>query len=157
MHARRMLTWVPLALAAFWVACDNRACLAQSELFEGYRPELIEECCLCLARRGTAAPGASCGEAQLTLDGGVVIADGGTAIPSDDEFVRDDNDDVIDDDELPCLCGEDAKTCAAKLGAGQALRVTGACVSQGTELFVTAPCEVECRDVLTFESPVVVD
>ena len=151
----RAWTLLPLVLAAFYVACDSRACLAQSDLFAGFRDELIDECCLCLARRGTAAPGASCGVAQIAADGGVVIADGGTALPDDPDFPGDNGDDVLDDFELPCLCGEDATTCAQTLKRGETVVVTGACVSQGADPFRPAPCEDECRGVLTFDPPVV--
>lgn len=147
--------WALLPLvAALYAACDSRACLAQSDLFANYRPELIEECCQCLARRGTAKPGASCGIAQLTLDGGVVIADG-SALPEDAAFTVDDNDDVIDDFELACLCGVDATSCAQALSAGDSLVVVGACVRQGSDPTTPAPCELECRDVLTFDPPTV--
>ena len=156
-------TFAVVALLVAFVACDNRACLAQSELFAGYRPELIDECCLCLARRGTAFPEAACGEAALTLDGGVVIVDDGgpSNPPIDGLFGGDDLDDVVQESidggpgEIPCLCSDNANTCAAALNAGRDLLVTGACLSQGTGLFVRAPCEDECRDVLTFTPPTV--
>lgn len=165
-QARRVVTvaaWSAAALLAF-IACDNRACLAQSDLFAGYRPELIEECCLCLARRGTAFPEAACGEASVTLDGGVVFVDGGPGLanpPLEDgeSFGGDDLDDVIQESvdggpgEIPCLCAGNAQSCRAALESGNELVVTGACISQGTGLFVTAPCEEECRDVLTFTPP----
>jgi hypothetical protein len=151
-----ILPLVPLLVAALWIACDNRACLAQSEIFADLRPALVEECCLCLARRGTKKPGAACGEAALTLDGGVVIPpDAGAAIPDERGFLGDDGDDVIDEDEVPCLCASDASTCEQALGSGASIVVTGACVSQGSDFFVTAPCEAACRDVLTFDPPVV--
>lgn len=152
---RRPWALLPLIVAALYVACDARACLAQSELFASYRPELIEECCLCLARRGTAKPGASCGVAQLTLDGGVLIADGGSALPEDPFFSGDNGDDVVDDFELPCLCGDNATSCRQALGRGDTVVVTGACVSQGADPLRRAPCEDECRDVLTFDPPIV--
>jgi hypothetical protein len=161
----RTVRWalaVSLAVLA-WGACDNRACLAQSDLFAGYRAQVIDECCLCLARRGTAFPGAACGEAALTLDGGVVLLDdGGPSNPpldDGDSFVGDDLDDVIQErvdggpGEIPCLCDGNAETCSAALNAGVDVVVTGACLSQGTGVFVEAPCEDACRDVLTFTSP----
>lgn len=153
----RPLALIALALLA-WVACDNRACLAQSDLFADYRPELIEECCLCLARRGTAFPEAACGEASITLDGGVLIpVDSGPQNPPlepGDTFGGDDNDDVIDESEIPCLCTGTAATCQAALTAGRDIIVTGACVTQGSSsIFVRAPCEDACKDVLTFSPP----
>ncbi len=164
--ARPTVVACALLLVCF-VACDNRACLAQSELFAGYRPELVDECCLCLARRGTAFPEAACGEASVTLDGGVVIdIDAGPANPPLDDgssFNGDDLDDVIQESvdggpgEIPCLCAGNAETCAETLNEGKDLVVTGACLSQGTGLFVRAPCEDACRDVLTFTNPPTVE
>lgn len=163
---KRAIACSALLLVAF-VACDNRACLAQSDLFAGYRPELIEECCLCLARRGTAFPGASCSEASLTLDGGVVLADedapANPPLDEGDAFGGDDLDDVIQESvdggpgEIPCLCTGNAQTCGLALNEGRDVLVTGACLSQGSGLFVRAPCEDACRDVLTFTPPPTVE
>ena len=153
---KRAWTLLPFVVAALAFACDNRACLAQSELFAVDRALLLEDCCLCLARRGTVRPGASCGEAQLTRDGGVLIADGGTAIADDGSFDGDDGDDVIDDFELACLCGSNASSCQQTLGRGESIVVPGACVSQqGGDLLNRAPCEEQCRGVLTFDPPTV--
>jgi hypothetical protein len=147
--ARRAALLV-VALAA-WPACDN-ACLAQSDLFAGLRGDLIEECCLCLAFSGTRYPGAACGEAFLLADGGIVVPpDSGPFIPLDAEFVADDLNRHVDPDEVPCLCTLSANQCIAGLNAGAPIVVTGACVSQGVELFDEAPCESSCRGVLTFD------
>jgi hypothetical protein len=143
--------------AAVWVAagvvgggCDPRALLAQSTLFAGVRHDLVEECCACLARRGTRAPGASCGEAQLLPDGGTVVPDGADVAPEDSNFSRDDGDDVIDDDEIPCSCGVNAGACVTRLEAGGRMIIPGACVDQPNNLF-DAPCESACKNVVTFD------
>ena len=70
--------------------------------------------------------------AQLTLDGGVVIADG-SALPEDAAALSaagtvDDNDDVRYDLELACLCGVDATSCAQALRGSDSLVVVGACL-----------------------------
>ena len=44
--------------------CNVRAVLAQTELFESLRPGLVEDCCICLTRRGTGAADATCTEAE---------------------------------------------------------------------------------------------
>ena len=145
-----------LAVAALAVvgACDARACLAGTDAFPGLRTDLIRECCTCLAHRGTAFPGASCGEASLNPDGGIIIADvdGGGPLESPD-FTADDGNDTIDPGEIPCVCNrDDAHLCANKLAAGDTILVTGACISQGAGLLDHAPCETECHGVVAFEA-----
>lgn len=147
-----------LALALAPLACEVRACLAQSDLFASLRPALIEECCLCLARRGTRYPGASCALAEISPDGsGVVVPPDEPSIPLDAGFVGDDLDDVLDQGvdggigEIPCLCQGNAGTCEAALGEGTSIVVTGACFTQGSEVVTEAPCEAACAGVLTFD------
>lgn len=139
------------------LACEARACLAQSDLFSSLRAGLIEECCLCLARRGTLHPGASCAEAVLGVDGGVIVPGDEPIIPPDAGFDGDDLDDVLDEavdgglGEIPCLCQGNAATCEQALGTGTSILVTGACLSQGAEVVTEAPCEQACAGVLTFD------
>jgi hypothetical protein len=144
---------VRLLLAALLLAlpaCDA-ACLAQSDLFAYLREPLIEECCLCLARRGTRFPGASCEEAFVGADGGVVVP-GDAGIHPDAGYDGDDLDDAIQEGEVPCLCdGLNAQECKGAMNAGTPIVVVGACVSQGTGVFSEAPCEQACKDVLVFE------
>ncbi len=153
---RRVAALLALTLAP--LSCEVRACLAQSDLFASLRPALIEECCLCLARRGTRYPGASCAEAALSPDGGgVVVPPDGPSIPLDAGFLGDDLDDVLDEGvdggvgEIPCLCQGNAGTCQAALGQGASIVVTGACFTQGSEVVTEAPCEAACAGVLTFD------
>jgi hypothetical protein len=142
---------VALLLLFAAAACDQRACLAQSDLFSGFRDELIEECCLCLAFRGTRFPGASCEQAFIAADGGVYVP-GDAGIPPDAGFSGDDNDDFRDPDEVPCLCDNvTSSQCEAALQSGARVTVVGACVSQGTTLLRRAPCENACRNVLVFD------
>jgi len=129
------------------IGCDP-ACLAQSDLFTGFRPALIEACCTCVAARGTVFPGSTCAEAILVDDVPVAPPDAGPSIPPDAEFFGDDFDDVVDDGEVPCLCSGDLDTCRSALNAGAPIVVTGACVSQANG---SAPCEDACRGVLTFD------
>lgn len=155
MKGRRVLAL--LALACLPLACEVRACLAQGDLFAVLRPGLIEECCLCLARRGTLYPGASCAEAVIGADGGVVVPGGAPMIPLDAGFSGDDLDDVLDEGvdggvgEIPCLCQGNAGTCQTALSQGTSIVVTGACFTQGSELVTEAPCEAACAGVLTFD------
>jgi hypothetical protein len=148
---RRALLAVLLALAA----CDSRACLAQSPLFEGYREELVEECCNCLARAGTEFPGAACGEAFIDVeDGGVTFdPDAGPSNPEDEPFFGDENDLNRQPGEVPCICDEtiNSKVCASLLLSGAPILVTGACISQGAGAVDEAVCEAECKGVLTFD------
>ncbi len=139
------------------LACEARACLAQSDLFASLRPGLIEDCCLCLARRGTRYPGASCAEAVLGVDGGVVVPGDEPIIPPDAGFTGDDLDDVVEEGvdgglgEIPCLCQGNAANCQAALSEGTSIVVTGACFTQGAEVVTEAPCEQACAGVLTFD------
>ncbi|MCC7110742.1 MAG: hypothetical protein IT382_15725 [Deltaproteobacteria bacterium] len=148
---------VGLVLLCVPLACEARAWLAQSDLFASLRPALIEECCLCLARRGTMHPGASCAEAVLGPDGGVVVPGNEPVIPPDAGFDGDDLDDVLDEGvdgglgEIPCLCQGNAATCQQALGEGTSIVVTGACITQGAEVVIEAPCETACAGVLTFD------
>lgn len=139
-------------------ACDNRACLAQSDLFAGFRPELIAECCACLASAGTRAPGAACAEAMLADDGTVAPStNAGPAVPTDAPFDGDDLDAEVDGAagelpaEVPCLCGRAENQCVAALSAGNPLLVTGACIAQGTTALDQVPCGTACQGVLTFD------
>lgn len=146
-----------LALAVLLVgvaspACDNRACLAQSDLFASYRPELIAECCACLAKNGTVQPGAACAEAFVDVDGGqAILVDAGPAIPDTAPDVGDNNNDVVDPGEVPCLCAETEASCIQRLTDGKSVTVTGSCVDQGGGIFRKAPCEDACKGVLTFD------
>lgn len=129
-------------------ACDE-ACLAQSDLFAGFREPLIEECCLCLAFSGTRFPGAACAEAVLDEDG-VAQVPPDAGISPDAPFVADDGDRVVDGDEIPCLCDTTANQCQTALQAGAPIVVTGACIIQGTSIG-DAPCGQACQGVLTFD------
>jgi hypothetical protein len=146
-----------LAVLCVPLACQTRACFAQSDLFSSLRPGLVEDCCLCLARRGTRHPGASCAEAVLGADGGVVIPGDLPMIPLDAGFSGDDLDDVIEEGvdgglgEIPCLCLGNAATCKEALSSGAKIVVTGACISQGAQVVTEAPCEQACAGVLTFD------
>lgn len=144
---------VPLVGAALLVGgCDFGVWLTQADLFGGIREGLIEDCCACLATSGTRFPGAACAEAVLAEDGEIrVPADAGPAIPVDAPFDGDDLDRVVEEDEVPCLCGEAADQCVHALTGGEFLVVTGACISQGDELQRRAPCQEECRGVLAFD------
>lgn len=131
-------------------ACDE-ACLAQSDLFAGLREGLVEECCLCLAFSGTRFPGAACAEAVLDEEG-VVSVPPDAGISPDAPFGGDDGDRLVDEGEIPCLCGATANQCQSALLAGAPVVITGACISQGTNVGDhEAPCEESCRGVLTFD------
>ena len=133
------------------VGCDLRPTLAQIGLFDGYRPELVEQCCACLAARGTGHPEASCSEGEL-LDGGIVLEAGavvGTAWALDDAgFKGNDDNDVVDEGEIPCLCRGSARTCRDVLNAGDGITVPGACLDQVER---TAPCETACAGIINFD------
>jgi hypothetical protein len=132
-------------------SCDPRAILAQSNLFSGVREGLIQDCCNCLARRGTRAPGSSCGEAAVGPDGGIVVEEGAEVAPDDAEFQQDDMDDVVDDNEIPCSCGLNANQCVNQLSkASGRLLVPGACIDQPNNVW-DAPCEDACAQVVTFD------
>ncbi len=139
---------VGLAVCIFVVvsgACDLRPTLAQLRLFSGYRADLVDQCCDCLARRGTGAETASC-EEGVFVDGGVRAPDGAVVGSGDRD---NDNNDSVDEGEVPCLCGGlSAKQCRAALTDNDGIVVPGACID---ELDVTAPCENACAGVLSFE------
>ena len=151
-----------LVAGALWLAltsCDPRVTLAQSPLFEDMRDDLIAQCCECIARRGTRAPGASCAVAEIGPDGGIVVPDGAAVVPDDGTFGADDGDDVVDEDgdgkleageEIPCSCGTDEQTCIDTLSAGERVTVPGTCIDQPNN-FWDAPCERACSGVLTFD------
>lgn len=147
-----------LALLAAALSCDNRACLARSDLFAGYRAELIAECCACLSARGTRAPGAACAEAVLDAAGDVSLPpDAGAAIPAGAPFPGDDLDDEVDGPdgalpaEVPCLCGSEASQCMSALELGERILVTGACVRQGITALDEVPCGIACNGVVNFD------
>jgi hypothetical protein len=148
------------AIALAVSSCDPRVFFAQSPLFEGMRGDLIEECCACLARRGTKAPGASCAEAVIGPDGGIVLPEDAEVIADNGSFTADDNDDIVDEDgdgklergeEIPCACGVDEASCIGLLESGERVPVVGACIEQPNN-FWDAPCESACSGVLTFDS-----
>ena len=138
---------VMLALFALG-ACDNRACLAQSDLFASARPALIDECCTCLAASTSDQVEAACNQAVVDVIGGgprgEAPADAGLS-PADGVVIVDDTDNAA-----PCLCEGDVATCRTALGSGAAIVVVGACLEDGA-LFFDAPCERACKDVLTFD------
>ncbi len=151
-RARRAALVLAAALVGGAGACDLRSCLAQSEAFAGLRPQLIDECCTCLAHRGTRFPGAACAESFIEADGGLaIVADAGPGIPADAPDVVDDNNDTVDPGEIPCMCNNDLAQCKTALTAGTSILVTGACINQGGGITRTAPCENECDGVLTFD------
>ena len=151
LHAveQSMRCGVVLLLMVF-AACDGRACLAQSDLFAGFRPDLIEQCCTCLSQRGTRFPGSSCAEATLQDDGTISYPDGAVVAPADDAFSSDDGDNEVSDDEIPCLCTGDFGTCTESLSGGGQIDIAGGCLDQPGIGF-NAPCEAECGGVLTYE------
>lgn len=125
-------------------ACNVRAGLAQTELFEFLRPGLIEDCCACLSQRGTGSGDATCTEAVI-IDDVPTIPAGATYGSGDRAF---DLDDELDDGEIPCLCQGDRETCMAALASQGDVIVPGACIDQ---LDREAPCEVACVGVLSFD------
>ncbi len=125
-------------------ACNVRAGLAQTELFEFLRPGLIEDCCACLSQRGTGAADATCTEAVL-IDGVATIPAGASYGSGDRAF---DLDDDRGEGEIPCLCQGDRDTCVAMLATQGDIIVPGACIDQ---LDREAPCESACVGVLSFD------
>ncbi len=138
--ARAAAVVVVLVLAG----CDLRPSLAQIGLFDGYRPELVTQCCSCLAARGTGHPEASCSEGVL-VDGGVTAGEGAVLGSGDQD--KDDNDDV-DEGEIPCLCAGSARTCRDVLNSGGGITVPGACLDQVDRV---APCETACAGIVNFD------
>jgi hypothetical protein len=130
--------------------CNPRAILAQSELFDGVRHDLVVECCTCLSQRGTRAPGASCGEAAIGPDGGIEVAEGAEVVADNPDFGADDGDDTVEGDEIHCSCGLDTQSCVSRLEAGGRMTVPGACIDQPNNVW-DAPCESACRQVITFD------
>ena len=139
---------VTIAAVLGLLACSIQGTLAQSEVFAELRPELIESCCSCLARRGTSAAGASCAPAVL-VDGGVVLPDDAEVATGPVVEVTEFND-SLDPGEIPCLCEGNAGSCIGSLSAGASIAVTGACLHQ-PGFFASAPCESACRGVLTYD------
>lgn len=143
---------VVVAVGVFGVVgCDLRPSLAQLRIFSGYRPELVAQCCQCLAQRGTGADDASC-ELGVFVDGGVNAPDGSVTGSGDRDF---DLNDFVDDGEVPCLCGDLTQAeCVDALSNGEdgapppGIVVPGACIDQVDR---TAPCENACVGVLSFE------
>jgi hypothetical protein len=115
-----------VAVGVFAGCLDLRATLAQSELFAEYREELIDECCTCLAEESSFHESATCQET------------GGPPIPDEDHTAG-----------IPCLCGGTLETCQAALRSGNAITVSGACI---TESEFGPPCGQACANVLSFES-----
>lgn len=134
---------VVVVVALVGVGCDLRPVLAQADLGD-FRPELIDECCACLAARGTGHPEATCSEAAL-VDG--AIAPPASAVLGSGNQAQDDNNSV-DDGEIPCLCAGNAATCATTLNGGGSVVVPGACLAQ---IDRTAPCESACAAIINFE------
>ncbi|MBM4280413.1 MAG: hypothetical protein FJ137_06510 [Deltaproteobacteria bacterium] len=134
-----------VAAAMALLACDARTAIAQYEVFAPLRPALVDECCACLAARGTGHPEATCTEAVL-VDGEAVVPPG--ALYGNGVQDREDND-VVDDGEIPCLCGDlgdDGCRATLQEPAGR-LVVPGACIDQSER---RAPCEDACGGVLAF-------
>ncbi len=139
-----------VAFAAAWAVvvvvfagCDIRASLAQSELFAGLRPDLIRECCACLAANTTTDEDATCSEARLE--------DGVVGFDDDAVFGRPDDPETDVDETIfiPCLCGSSRLSCMDALEVGEEIFIPGACVDQ---VDAQAPCESACAGVLSFDS-----
>lgn len=160
MSARAVVSVVVVVLLAG--GCNVRAYLAQAELFESLRPGLIEDCCTCLAQRGSGSELATCAEAVL-IDGVSTVPPGSTCAddggcPGTQQCIDGscfgggdrgfDLDDEIDPPEVPCLCQGDLATCIALLSNQGDIVVPGACIDQ---LDREAPCENACTGVLTFD------
>lgn len=143
-------------------SCNVRAYLAQAELFEDLRPGLVDDCCTCLALRGSGADTATCAEAVL-INGVVTIPAGSScgvdaACPGTKQCVDGvcfgggdrgfELNDLVDDAEVPCLCQGDRETCIAALTNDGDIVVPGACIDQ---LDREAPCESACGGVLSFD------
>ncbi|HEY4220463.1 MAG TPA: hypothetical protein VGO62_03955 [Myxococcota bacterium] len=132
------------ALGLAFVGCN--AWLAQFGAFASLRPALVQQCCECLASKSTRFPGATCAQAFVDVDGGLVFADdGGPAIPTTSTP-------DIDAGEVPCLCSDSLASCVEIVGKGGTILVTGACVYQGAQLFQfqAPPCESDCQGVIDF-------
>jgi hypothetical protein len=124
--------------------CDVRGNLAQGAVFAGLRPELVDQCCTCLALRGTGDASASCTEAVL-IDGIPTIPDNAVRGSGDRIF---DSNDAVDDGEIPCLCQGNRGSCIEALTNQGDIIVPGACVDQ---VDLVAPCEAACASVLSFD------
>lgn len=124
-------TFVAVALGAS--GCDLRPYLAQTDFFADLRPELIAQCCECLATSETTATTATCSEA--------FVKDGEVITPGDAVFAS-------DDDPISCLCQGDVERCNVALETGGDIVVPGACIDQ---VEIEAPCEAACAGVLTFD------
>jgi hypothetical protein len=112
--------------------------LAQSDVFAWMRPELIKECCTCLAQNSSDDFASSCTPASVS-DGVVVPVEPGTP-------------------PVPCICNaddNDYSTCVDRLSApppddrggaaNDELLVNGSCITEGT-----GPCTSACTGVLSF-------
>jgi hypothetical protein len=126
------------------MGCDLRPSLAQIGLFDCYRPELVDQCCSCLAARGTGHPQATCSEGEL-VDGGISAGDDAVFGSGDQSF---DDDDEVDFGEVPCLCSGNLTTCREILNSGAGITVPGACLDQVDR---TAPCETACAGIVNFD------
>lgn len=118
---------------AFASACGLSANLAQIEFFASLRPELIDDCCTCLAEAQTTDNSATCAEA--------FVLDGEVRTPADAVFAS-------EEAPIPCLCGGDKASCAVALERGGDILVPGSCIDS---VELVAPCESECAGVLTFD------
>lgn len=128
-------------------ACDPRPTLAQSGFFDGFRKDLVDDCCQCLSQRGTDDPGATCSPARI-VDGAPVVDDDDAVFGDPSADGLDDLDDEIDPGEVPCLCSGDEESCIQDLESGKGVTIPGACIDQLTR---TAPCENACLNVLNFD------
>lgn len=126
-----------------FVGCDARPTLAQFAVFSGYREELADQCCQCLAKRGTGAADATCSEPTL-VDNTLVFEDGAVFGSGN---TNDDFDDKVQAGEIPCACGLDNQGCTDALVGGNEIVIPGACVDQPD---ATAPCETECAGILNY-------
>ena len=143
------VAWVLLALQTavvgiVGVGCDIRGSLAQGAVFAGLRPELVDQCCTCLALRGTGDASASCTQAVL-IDGLPTLPDDAVRGGGDRIF---DGNDAVDDGEIPCLCQGNRGSCIEALTNQGDIIVPGACVDQ---VDLVAPCEADCAGVLSFD------
>ena len=135
---------VVVVVVSCFVGCDLRPSLAQSGLFAGYRPELLAQCCECLASRGTGHPEATCSEGVL-VDGGITVDEDAVVGNGKQEL---EGNDEVDDGEIPCLCSGSASTCREQLDLGRRVTIPGACLDQ---LDRTAPCESACSGIINFD------
>jgi len=139
-----MLAALGTAVVGVASGCDIRGNLAQGAIFAGLRPELVDQCCTCLALRGTGDASASCTQAVL-IDGQPTVPDDAVLGSGDRTF---DSNDAVDDGEIPCLCQGNRGSCIEALTNQGDIIVPGACVDQ---VDLVAPCEAACAGVLSFD------